>query len=63
MITEMWGENNWMINQIRSNTVAYYSWIPQDSILMFKASDEYQSSEFFMTFNNESRIYDINDKF
>ena len=63
MITEMWGENNWMIDQIRLNIMTCYLWASQDRALMFKVHDKYWGSEFFVTFNSEGKIYDINDKF
>ena len=63
MITKMWGVNNEMINQIKPNTVIYHSWTPQDNILMSEANDEHWDSKFFVTFNSEDKIYNINNRF
>ena len=63
MITEVCGVNNEMINQIRLNTVAYYSWALQYSVLMSEVSDEHWGNEFLVTFYSEGRIYNMNDRF
>ena len=59
----MWGENNWMVNQVRSNAVTYYSKAFQYNALMSEASDEHWNSKFFIIFNSKGRIYDMNNKF
>ena len=63
MITEVWDVDNGMIDQVWLNTVTYHSWTPQNSALMFKASNEHWGSEFFVIFNSKSRIYNMSNKF
>ena len=41
MITEVWGVNNEIINQIKLNTVIYHLWTLQNSILMSKTNNEH----------------------
>ena len=63
MIIEVWGEDNWMVDQVRPNAVTCHPWAPQYSALVSKARDEHWGSEFLVTFNSEGRIYDMSDKF
>ena len=63
MITEVWGVDNEMVDQIRSNTVACHLWAPQDSALMPEVCDKHWGSEFLVTFNSKGKIYGIGNRF